>query len=87
MISFNVETENLKSEKHGYHNQQEFVCFLMWGVAESPEYSQVMANVVIERVEVVLGGPKDLILFISGVDASAIAGFLTTVLRTLPGCH
>jgi DNA-binding Lrp family transcriptional regulator len=85
MISFNVGSAELNSDFYHYHSQPEFVRFLKSEAKHRPEFAAAMKDVIIERVEVVLGGPTDLIILLSAVSPTALAEFLTIVIRKLPG--
>jgi hypothetical protein len=68
-------------------NQRDMLCFIKWGLAEHKHsgFPTIMENVIVERVELLFGGPYELIIIVSALNNNALAAFVSDIVRRLPG--
>jgi hypothetical protein len=85
LVGIKLRTAGLESKRYNYLDQNQMVCFIKWGLVQQPEFSDIMANVVLERVEQCFGGPYEIILLVSALNQNILATFVTGVIQKLEG--
>ena len=84
MISIDVEPD-MEAQHYGYSSQEEFVCFLKYGLQNHRDFREYTRTILVESVDILLGGFCDVILIVAAADTLRLCDFVTRCLRRLPG--